>query len=210
MMDKLNEIILLIQDIVATNPNGVMKLAVENQLAGKYHPDLARRGIGYVLDNLIVQQVLDDPSRESGILDDSVWYLKPLDPDTTEKLSTLKSRSFALVRLLHEQDDPKRRGQMPIDLAKNELQRREIEYNDMEYIWIDGLMDTFFAHSGDKSVMWVRLVPDYETTEDYKKNEESLHREWAERDTFRMKMIEEIEKEDEARERRRQKRKKVP
>ena len=209
MMDKLNEVILCIQDIVATNTDGIMKLAVENQLADKYHLDLVRRGIGYVLDNLLVQQVLDEPSKDSGILDDSVWYLKPLDPDTTEKLSNLKPRSFALLRLLHEQDDPERRGQMPIDLAKNELRRRGIECNDMEYIWIEDLVDTFFAYSGDKSVMWVRLVPEYETTEDYKKNEEKLYKEWAERDAFKMKMIEEIEKEDKARERRRQKRKKA-
>ncbi len=145
MMDKLNEVILCIQDIIATNPDGVMRLAVENQLAEKYHPDLVRRGIGYVLDKLGVQQVLDEPSKESGILNDSVWYFKPLDPDTTKKLSNLTPRSFALMRLLHEQDDPNRRGQMPIDLARSELQRRGIECNDLECIWIEDLVDTFFA-----------------------------------------------------------------
>ncbi len=208
MMNRLNEAILCLQDIVAANPSGIMKLTVENQLAENYHPDFVRRGIGYVLDNLLVQQVLDEPSKESGILDDSVWYLKPLHPDTTDKLNNLKPRSFALVRLLHEQDSPKRRGQMPIDPAKNELRRRGIEYNDMEYIWIEGLIDAFFAHCGDKSVMWVRLVPEYETTEDYRKDEERLYREWTERDAFRMKMIDEIEKEERKRKKRRKQKQK--
>lgn len=210
MMDKLNEVILCIQDIIATNPDGVMRLAVENQLAEKYHPDLVRRGIGYVLDKLGVQQVLDEPSKESGILNDSVWYFKPLDPDTTKKLSNLTPRSFALMRLLHEQDDPNRRGQMPIDLARSELQRRGIECNDLEYIWIEDLVDTFFAYSGDKSVIWVRLVPEYETTEDYKKKEERLYREWAERDAFRIKMIDEIEEEERKRKKRRKQKQKKP
>ena len=54
---------------------------------------------------------------------------------------------------------------------------------------------------------WIRLIPDYETTEEYKKAEEEAQRERDEKEAFRVKMTEEIERENVERDRRKKKRK---
>jgi hypothetical protein len=177
-----------IQKLVAKFPSGVMKDIIQAQLREKYPSGLLANAMDYALDNLLIQQVLDDPPEESGILDDLVWYLKPIDDDTVEKLQKLLPMDFALMRILHTRNDEKDRGRISITSARKELERRGVDCRDLEYSFVEDLIGKYYASEDGEWVIWFYLIPEYEKTEEYKKAEEEAQRERDEKESLRVYM----------------------
>ena len=122
MVNEVHQVCNEIQRFVAGSSSSIMRKNVEEKFSSQYSPELVRKSIEYALDNLILQQVVNESPDDPSIQDDMIWCLKAISPSMSEKFKNLLPEDFALIRLLHEQDNPDTRGQMPVSLAKEELQ----------------------------------------------------------------------------------------
>ena len=89
------------------------------------------------------------------------------------------------------------------------LKKRGFDVESLKWGRIKDYVERVWETEDGERSEWFRLIPEDEKTEEFKRAEEERIREWEEWDALKRKMIEDREKEDETRERRRQKRKKA-
>ncbi len=192
------------------NPEGTPRKIIEQQLENQSSLEMIRDAILHLLNSYVIDLTIDYPPKESGIYDGRpVCHLKLLTDEASQSLRALTPLAWALLKILRQKNDSRFPGEIPVEDAKAVLRREGFEDEDVEWLWIENRVDRIRTTRAGKLVPCFRIIPEYEKTEEYKSSQEEAHREWEEREAFRMRMIEKLEKEDEARERRRQKRKKA-
>jgi hypothetical protein len=75
------------------------------------------------------------------------------------------------------------------------IAKEGITAQDLRSLWIDDMVDSWWAFEGDEKVEWVRLIPEDEKTEDFKREEERIAMMAIDRESREIRMHEEYEKE---------------
>jgi len=189
----LRELLSLLQRPAA----GVPKSVVESVLAEKSSQDDCRHAIEYALDNYLIDLVVDYPLRKWDFPEDShVWHYRKLSPKSARSSQDLKPVHLALVKLLWQQNEPKCIGEMREKDARVELANQGFGEQELKLLWIDGLVDCYWAFEDDENTKWIRLIPEYEKTPEFKHQEEKLEEWAARREALHTRMTEDMEKEE--------------
>jgi len=172
------------------------KSIVERRLADEFSPDTSRDAIRDALANYLVDLIVDYPERKWGIpTGRPVWHLKRISFEYAEKLQALTPAKLALVRLLQQQENGNHVGEMRERDARAMLAKEGFTTQDLRSLWIDDLVDTCWVFEGDEKVEWVRLIPEEEKTEEYKREEERTAMMAVDRESREIREHEEYEKE---------------
>ena len=211
MNDEIHDIAGRILEILREgSPKGVPKKLVEEQIGKAYAHELVEKSIPYLLDEFMVDLVIDYPSKESGLYQGHrVWHLKLLTSEESQVLRALSPVKSALLRILRQTKDSDYPGEIPVESARDILKNEGFEDEDTEWLRIEDRVEQVSTTRNGRQTECFLIIPEDEKTEEFKRAEEERVREWEEWDALKRKMIEDREKEDEARERRRQKRKKA-
>lgn len=192
------------------NPKGTPQKVIEQQLENQSSLELIRDAISHLLDSYVIDLTIDYPPKESGIYGGRpVRHLRLLTDKASQSLRELAPIAWALLKILRQVNDLKFPGEIPVEDAKEMLGKEGFDDEDIEWLWIENRVDRIRITRAGELVPCFRIIPEYEKTEEFKRAEKEGFREWEEREAFRMKAIEKLEKENEARELRRQKRKKA-
>ncbi len=211
MNDEIHDIAGRILEILREgSPKGVPKKLVEEQIGKAYAHELVEKSIPYLLDEFMVDLVIDYPSKESGLYQGHrVWHLKLLTSEESQVLRALSPVKSALLRILRQTKDSDYPGEIPVESARDILKNEGFEDEDTEWLRIEDRVEQVSTTRNGRQTECFLIIPEDEKTEEFKRAEEERVREWEEWDALKRKMIEDRKKEDEARERRRQKRKKA-
>ena len=143
--------------------------------------------IEYAQERFQVDKVLDYPSNEwSSYAGYPLWHLLKLTPEEAANLQNLKPVDRALLRLLKNQNTAKRFGQMKSDDARVLLREQGFTNGETESLWIEDVVDNHYEYEDGKNIEWCRLIPENEKTEEYKKAEEEIQKEFDRKEAFRM------------------------
>lgn len=174
----------------------VPKSVVEIKLAEEFSSDMSRDAIRYALANFLVDLVVDYPERKWGIRTDRpIWQLRRMSSEHAKMLQALAPAKLALVRLLQQQDDPDHVGEMRERDVRARLAKEGFTAQDLRSLWIDDMVDSWWAFEGDEKVERVRLIPEDEKTEDFKREEERIAMMAIDRESREIRAHEEYEKE---------------
>ena len=211
MNDEIHDIAGRILEILREgSPKGVPKKLVEEQIVKAYAHELVKKSISYLLDEFMVDLVIDYPSEESGLYQGHrIWHLKLLTSKESQVLRALSPVKSALLGILRQTKDSDHPGAVPVESARTILKNEGFDDEDTEWLRIKDRVRRVSTTINGCQTKCFWMIPEDEKTEEFKRAEEERVREWEEWDALKRKMIEDREKEDEARERRRQKRKKA-
>lgn len=146
-----------IRQILTSHTRGIPLVEVKEQLIPDYSEDQIADAINHGLDTILFEQILDrSPTDEFG---NPIWFLRSVDEKRVNELRNLKSIDFTLIRILQQQDEYKRLGQMTTENARAALRERGFDDRTMKRLWVTGFVDIFWR-AGD--VRWCRITPEYE------------------------------------------------
>ncbi len=151
-------------------PNGILKRDLESTFLTRYDPILLKKGISFALDELMFLQVLDEPPSGSMIDEDIVWYLKPIDEETRDRIRSLNHRSRAILKLLYEKDTPDERGCMPISEILSKLETQGYDISNLVLIYVLDLVESYSVLKDGEQTWYAGIVPEFERTNEYKQN----------------------------------------
>ena len=211
MNDEIHDIAGRILEILREeSPKGIPKKIVEEQLGDVFPHQLIEKSILHLLDGFKVDLVVDYPPEESELYQGHrIWLLKLLTSEESQVLRALSPVKLALLRILHQTKDSDYPGEIPVESARAILKNKGFEDEDTKWLRIKDRVEQVGTTREGHLTQCFLIIPEDEKTEEFKRAEEERVREWEEWDALKRKMIEDREKEDEARERRRQKRKKA-
>ncbi len=203
-----NEILAILKD---SDYLRAPKFQVETLLADKYPSEEISAAIDCALDDCLVVLVLDDypedPDTDKG---GRIWFLKLLSAKDAQGVRELTPLKRALLRLIYKHGNSDFLGRIRVEDAMAALKERGFDAESLKWGRIKDYVERVWeAEEGERSE-WFRLIPEDEKTEEFKRAEEESLREWEEWDALKRKRSDEIDKEAEARIRRKQKRKKAP
>ncbi len=188
--------------IVAGVPISIVETRVEEKAVAegisvdKSQIDLMiQKGLDEWLIDKTPEELTGKIMREIGIPFESgfIWHLKILTPEKTKFYKSLKPEAKALIRLLREQNDPRRMGILPREIAAQKLEQLGFT-GDLTNIDVKDTIETFGSSWGDDLHVWCYgLMREYEKTEEYKKWREEMEEESFEREARRYRFTEEIE-----------------
>ena len=212
MNDEIHDIAGRILEILREgSPKGVSKKLVEEQIGKAYAHELVEKSISYLLDEFMVDLVIDYPSKESGLYQGHrIWHLKLLTSEESQVLRALSPVKSALLRILRQTKDSDYPGEIPVESARAILKNEGFEDEDTEWMRIKDRVEQVSTTRNGHQTQCFLIIPEDEKTEEFKRAEEERIREWEEWDALKRKRSDEIDKEAEARIRRKQKRKKAP
>lgn len=156
---------------------------------------MIQRGLDEWIIDKTVDELSDKKMRELGIPFDSgfIWHLKILTAEKTEFYKSLKPEAKALIRLLREQNDPRRMGIMPREIAAQKLEEQGFT-DDLKHIYAEDTIEDFMASWGDDLNVWCYgLVKEYQKTEEFKKWLQEVTDKDAEKEARRYRMNTECE-----------------
>lgn len=202
-----NEILAILKDSDCLR---APKFQVETLLADRYPSGEISAAIDRALDDCLVDLVLDDcPEDPDTDRRGRTWFLKLLSAEDTQGMKELTPLKRALLRLIYRHENSSFLGRIRVEDAMAALKERGFDVEPLKWGRIRSHVERVWETEDGERSEWFRLIPEDEKTEEFKRAEEESLREWEEWDALKRKMIEDREKEDEARERRRQKRKKA-
>ena len=186
------------------------RFQVETLLAGRYPSGEISAAIDRALDDCLVNLVLDDcsegPDTDRG---GRTWSLKLLSVEDTQGMKELTPLKRALLRLIYRHENSGFLGRIRVEDAMAALKESGFDVEPLKRGRIKGHVERVWETEDGERSEWFRLIPEDEKTEEFKRAEEESLREWEEWDALKRKRSDEIDKEAEARIRRRQKRKKA-
>lgn len=196
MSETLSPAVTKLLSMLEESEAGMPKSIVEKRLADEFSPDMSRDAIRYALANYLVDLIVDYPERKWGVRTGRpVWHLKRISSEYAERFQALTPAKLALVRLLQQQEDANHVGEMRERDARAMLAKEGFTPQDLRSLWIDDVVDTCWAFEGDEKVEWVRLIPEEEKTEEYKREEEKIAVMAIDRESREIRGHEEYEKE---------------
>ncbi len=156
----------------------------------------------YVIDLVIDYRVVDHSCEE----DEIIWYVKLLSPEEREYLQSLPPVKRALLRVMHETHG-ENIGKIPVEEAEELLKKQGFSKSEAEWLSIEDRIDWVETDISRGRKTCYRLVPEYERTEEYKREREAENVEWIRTDLERRAAHDKAEAEAERRLRRRKKKK---
>ncbi len=136
-------------------------------------PSLANQAIQYALDNWLIDKTIDYCRDSRGVeVGELRWFLRALSEEESEELKQLPDIKKQIIRILRRQETERRLGMMRAEELLKRLQDKGFE---TQYVPIADIRvsDVFKAEEG-KLVKWIRLIPEFELTEDFKQTMEEL------------------------------------
>jgi len=160
---------------------------VIKELGNDYKLTEIEEAIIQALDTFQIDKVLDYASAEWSLYDGyPIWHLLRLTSEDADKLRNLKKVDLALLGILKNQNGPERLGELKSEDAQNLLREQGFTEKETEFLWVKDLVDHYYEFEDGKSIEWCRLIPEYEKTEEYKKEQERIDEEFARKEEFRM------------------------
>jgi len=211
MNDGINDIAVKILEILRKeSPKGVPKKLVEEQLGDVFPHQLIEKSILHLLDGFKVDLVVDYPPEESELYRGRpIWHLRLLTTKESQILRALPPIKLALLKVLHQTKDSDHPGEIPVERVRAILKNEGFDDEDTEWMRIEDRVRRVSTTRNGRQTKCFQIIPEDEKTEEFKRAEEESLREWEEWDALKRKRSDEIDKEAEARIRRRQKRKKA-
>ena len=212
MNDGINDITVKILEILRKEgPKGVPKKLVEEQLGDVVPHQLVEKSILHLLDGFKVDLVVDYPPEESELYRGRpIWHLRLLTTEESQILRALPPIKLALLKILRQTKDSDHPGEIPVERVRAILKNEGFDDEDTEWMRIEDRVRRVSTTRNDRQTECFQIIPEDEKTEEFKRAEEERIREWEEWDALKRKRSDEIDKEAEARIRRKQKRKKAP
>ncbi|MBD3159781.1 MAG: hypothetical protein GF309_13445 [Candidatus Lokiarchaeota archaeon] len=132
------------------------------------------------------------------------WHLKILTPEEQGRYKSLAPVEKALIRLLRKQDEPGRRGEIPVEEAEKQL--AEQGFTDIpEFMWVNEIVHDFFGFRDGKDARWYGIVNEYWKTEEFKEHEQRMLDESLEKQRQYIQLMEDLEEESRQRRKREEK-----
>jgi hypothetical protein len=211
MNDGINDITVKILEILRKEgPKGVPKKLVEEQLGDVVPHQLVEKSILHLLDGFKVDLVVDYPPEESELYRGRpIWHLRLLTTEESQILRALPPIKLALLKILRQTKDSDHPGEIPVERVRAILKNEGFDDEDTEWMRIEDRVRRVSTTRNGRQTECFQIIPEDEKTEEFKRAEEERIREWEEWDALKRKRSDEIDKEAEARMRRKQKRKKV-
>ena len=157
------------------------------ELANEFQLEEIEQAIEYALDNFKIDKVLDYAEKEWNLYwGYHHWHISKLTPEDATKLRNLKAVDLALLRILKNQNSPKRFGEIKSEDARVILRNQRFSEKEIEFLWVEDLVDHHYDFKDEKTIEWCRLIPEDEKTEEYKKEMERIDQEFAEKEARRM------------------------
>ena len=123
-----------------------------------------------------------------------VWHLKALSKEKSEFYRSLEPAAKALIKLLREQNEPNRCGEIPREIAIKTLVEKGFSEEDVNHIYVKDTIDEYCTSWGDDSGVWTYgLVDEHRKTEEYKQWYEESMRKASEKEAMRYRFTEECE-----------------
>jgi hypothetical protein len=212
MNDGINDITVKILEILRKEgPKGVPKKLVEEQLGDVVPHQLVEKSILHLLDGFKVDLVVDYPPEESELYRGRpIWHLRLLTTEESQILRALPPIKLALLKILRQTKDSDHPGEIPVERVRAILKNEGFDDEDTEWMRIEDRVRRVSTTRNGRQTECFQIIPEDEKTEEFKRAEEERIREWEEWDALKRKRSDEIDKEAEARIRRKQKRKKAP
>jgi hypothetical protein len=153
------------------------------------------------VDNWVVDKVLAPiqvTKKEELGLDSKgpFWHLKKLSSEERDKYDSLLPVERALIGLLREQDEPGKRGRIPVKEAEEILSEQGFD-EIPEGIWVEDIVEETYQYEGDERVDWYFLVQEHLKTDEYKKHEEQMLNQGLEKQRRHMEIVKDLEEESE-------------
>jgi hypothetical protein len=205
MNDGINDITVKILEILRKEgPKGVPKKLVEEQLGDVVPHQLVEKSILHLLDGFKVDLVVDYPPEESELYRGRpIWHLRLLTTEESQILRALPPIKLALLKILRQTKDSDHPGEIPVERVRAILKNEGFDDEDTEWMRIEDRVRRVSTTRNGRQTECFQIIPEDEKTEEF-------NREWEEWDALKRKRSDEIDKEAEARIRRKQKRKKAP
>ena len=198
----------LVRTIKDSNGRVPRDKAVE-ELAAVYPAESVGHAIQDALEQLQIDELIDyDTSEEGSRLMKSIWYLKALDEREANALREIKPVARALLRLLYTQGTRDHLGEMKLQDARTKLAEAGFPTSETKHLYVEGRVDTFQRIKSGQYEDWLRVIPEYEKTAEYKVQEEETRKKLDEDISIQTYMTEKLEEEDERRRKRAESRKK--
>ena len=203
-----NETSEIVQDMLSflkhQNGESAPRVIVERDMARHLSERLYKAAIQRVVDECLVTLVLDYPAKKWDVhQDDLAWHVKLLSSEETRRMRELKPVDLALIKLLQKQNGPYDPGEMSVQEAKERLLEMGFGEQEASVLKVEGFTERFFTNPDGPIVEHIALIPEDEKTPEYKAALEESWREFQEKRALRMMMVEEMEKEEEPRQKRR-------
>lgn len=172
---------LLLETTMSTLP----KLMLEKELFQKYSQNHVESVISKMLNDFQIDLVIDYPPEDSVLFQGvPVWHLRLIPIDEKEKFLRMTPLQIAILRILQNTTDDEFIGELPID----EIQKKLVEQGiteDIEFFYMDNKIDRVQSTMRDHFTSCLRIVPEYEKTEKYKKTDEEIARQAADREAWK-------------------------
>ncbi len=174
MFDRL--ILLLLEILREAGPQGLpvedvralLEKRIDYQDAGS--PDQV---IEYALDNWLIDKTIDYCRDTRGVeVGELRWFLRALSEEESEELKQLPDIKKQIIRILRRQETERGLGMIRAEELLEKLRNKGFE---TQYVPIADIRvsDVFKAEEG-KLVKWIRLIPEFELTEDFKQTMKEL------------------------------------
>jgi len=187
----------MLLSLLATHADDdVPKIVVEQELTKAFPCELCKAAIQEAVAAHLVSLVVEYPMEQWGIPDDyPVWHLRIPSADDEEAARKMLPVEAALVEILQGQGDLGQVGELKEQDARAALASRGFDERDLRILWIDGVADNFWTTTSEGQVEWVRLVPEYDKTEEHWRSTEDYDAKAIEMSAIHMHMIEEEQRE---------------
>jgi hypothetical protein len=160
---------------------------IEKELSNQYRVEDVKKAISNLVENFTIDLVIDYPPIDSDLnTGHPHWFLKILSPDERQELHNLTPLQISLLRILQETDDEGFPGEVPISEAKAKLIARGFSKDEVEWITITDRVYQAKTNRDGVSVRCLMIIPEYEKTEEYKREEERIEEEFTRKEAFRM------------------------
>ena len=160
---------------------------VVKKLGDTYQLTEIEEAIEQALDSYQIDKVLDYSAPEWNLYGGyPIWHLQKLSSEGSDALHGLKEVELALLHLLKHQNEPKHFGEIKTEDARTILQNQGFTQKETEFLWVEDMVDHHYDFEDGKSIEWCRLIPENEKTEEYKKAQERMDEEYAEKEAIRM------------------------
>lgn len=211
MNDRINDIAVKILEILRKeSPKGIPKKLVEEQLGDVFPHQLVEQSILHLLDGFKVDLVVDYPPEESELYrGHPIWHLRLLTIEESQILRALPPIELALLKILRQTKDSDYPGEIPVERVRAILNKEGFDDEDTVRLRIEDRVRQVSTTRNGRQTDCFQTIPEDEKIEEFKRAKEESLREWEEWDALKRKRSDEIDKEGEARIRRRQKRKRA-
>jgi len=152
---------------------GFPRRVIEQKLIPKYELKDVKKAIFMLLDEFVIDLVVDYPSDDSELdFGHPIWFVKILTEEERQDLRELSHLDLRLLQILRETDDDVFPGEVAADKVKAILLAEGFNEDDIEWAGIKNKVTKLWSTMDGKQTLCFILIPEYEKTEEYKRERE--------------------------------------